>query len=245
MIAVDLLGCGFSDKSSRAPYGLIEQADLVESLLRHLNVHNYHLVSHDFGDSIAMDLLSRSNLGHAKQSMLSLCLLNGGIFPELQKTFLVQRMLASPIGSAVSMCVPKRLYHHCMRRLVSCPNKLSSVELDHSFQQIVFNGGRGVLAKLSRHIHERHYHRDRWLRALKESVTPVLFLFGTAPQTSGKSTLTALENLVDRERLIELPDVGYFPQLEAPAKVAEELLKFHYRPASVEQLFANVETVEY
>lgn len=43
-------------------YSIFEQASIVEGLLRHLGLHRYgiNLVSHDYGDTVAQELLHRS-----------------------------------------------------------------------------------------------------------------------------------------------------------------------------------------
>ncbi|MFG2196844.1 alpha/beta fold hydrolase [Streptomyces sp. NPDC048639] len=56
----DLLGFGYSDKPRRHRYSLLEQADLVEDLWRRLGIGDTALVAHDYGVSVAQELLARS-----------------------------------------------------------------------------------------------------------------------------------------------------------------------------------------
>ncbi|XP_075455474.1 mesoderm-specific transcript homolog protein isoform X3 [Ascaphus truei] len=86
VIAPDFLGFGFSDKP----------ASIVEALTRHLGLtdQKVNLLSHDYGDTVAQELLHRyehKRAGHI--NIGSLCLSNGGIFPETHHPRLVQKLL--------------------------------------------------------------------------------------------------------------------------------------------------------
>ncbi|KAG8138513.1 putative Mesoderm-specific transcript-like protein [Naja naja] len=61
VIALDFVGFGFSDKPRPHAYSIFEQASIVESLLRHLGLLNQriNLLSHDYGDTVAQELLYR------------------------------------------------------------------------------------------------------------------------------------------------------------------------------------------
>ncbi|MCF6278463.1 MAG: alpha/beta fold hydrolase, partial [Anaerolineales bacterium] len=53
VIAIDLLGCGKSDKPLDISYGLTAHAKRLVSFLRELNISKIHLVGHDLGGGIA------------------------------------------------------------------------------------------------------------------------------------------------------------------------------------------------
>ncbi|NXH99097.1 MEST protein, partial [Pachycephala philippinensis] len=61
VIALDFLGFGFSDKPRPHGYSIFEQATIVEGLLRHLGLRHQriNLLSHDYGDTVAQELLHR------------------------------------------------------------------------------------------------------------------------------------------------------------------------------------------
>ena len=89
VIAADFLGFGFSDKPRNYPYSILDQADLLESLMREKGVEKVHIISHDYGDTVAQELLarfqSRKEGGEKGLIIQSLCLLNGGLFPEVHR----------------------------------------------------------------------------------------------------------------------------------------------------------------
>lgn len=40
-------------------YSIMEQADIAEELLKKLKITQVHLLSHDYGDTVALELLAR------------------------------------------------------------------------------------------------------------------------------------------------------------------------------------------
>ncbi|RMB90274.1 hypothetical protein DUI87_33307 [Hirundo rustica rustica] len=81
VIALDFLGFGFSDKPRPHGYSIFEQATIVEGLLRHLGLRHQriNLLSHDYGDTVAQELLHRYEHNRTGSILInSLCLSNGG-----------------------------------------------------------------------------------------------------------------------------------------------------------------------
>ncbi|XP_016281648.1 mesoderm-specific transcript homolog protein isoform X3 [Monodelphis domestica] len=96
VIALDFLGFGFSDKPRPHQYSIFEQASIVEALLGQLGLQNQriHLLSHDYGDTVAQELLYRYQRNRTGRLLIgSLCLSNGGIFPETHHPTLLQKLL--------------------------------------------------------------------------------------------------------------------------------------------------------
>src|SRR5688572_4727863 len=81
-IAPDMLGFGFSAKPPDYPYSILDQATLHERLLAELGVPRAHVLAHDYGDTVAQELLARAAEGRAAFEIRSICFLNGGLFPE-------------------------------------------------------------------------------------------------------------------------------------------------------------------
>ncbi|GFR90202.1 mesoderm-specific transcript-like protein [Elysia marginata] len=80
VIMLDFLGYGFSDKPQSHVYTIGEQADIVERLLASLGVTEAHILSHDYGDTVALELLARFNAQKLSIKMQSLIMLNGGMY---------------------------------------------------------------------------------------------------------------------------------------------------------------------
>ena len=61
VILHDHLGFGFSDKPKDMYYSLIEQADMALKLWRQLGLKKIYLFAHDYGTSVATEIIARHN----------------------------------------------------------------------------------------------------------------------------------------------------------------------------------------
>lgn len=59
VIAADLIGYGWSAKPRDYDYSILDQASCQEGLLRELAVDSVHILAHDYGDTVAQELLAR------------------------------------------------------------------------------------------------------------------------------------------------------------------------------------------
>jgi pimeloyl-ACP methyl ester carboxylesterase len=120
LIAPDFIGFGFSDKPQAFEYSLIAQADLVASLLSHLQItSNIHILSHDYGVSIAQELLARQieSAESLKFRISSVVFLNGGLFSESHRPIMIQKVLASKLFGPIV----KRFHQFIRLRFHYCP----------------------------------------------------------------------------------------------------------------------------
>jgi len=63
VVAFDFLGFGNSDKPRSSRYMIHQQADLTEAVWRHFSVRRTAIVAHDYGVSVAQELLARREQG--------------------------------------------------------------------------------------------------------------------------------------------------------------------------------------
>nr|XP_010297183.1 PREDICTED: mesoderm-specific transcript homolog protein isoform X3 [Balearica regulorum gibbericeps] len=108
VIALDFVGFGFSDKPRPHHYSIFEQASIVEGLVRHLGLRHQriNLLSHDYGDTVAQELLHRYEHNKTGSILInSLCLSNGGIFPETHYPRFIQKILKD--GGLLSLIITR------------------------------------------------------------------------------------------------------------------------------------------
>ncbi len=217
-IAPDFLGFGFSDKPNPHRYSIFEQADLVEHVLACLRIDHYHVLAHDYGDTVAQELLARDN-ARSTPRWRSLCLLNGGLFPETHRARLVQKLLATPLGPALTHLFARRSFNRTFSAVFGRHTKPSAAELEAFWQVIEHGDGRHVFTSLIGYMAERRTHRERWVRALIEARCPVQLINGSADPVSGAHMVARYRELVGHDNIVELPDIGHYPQVEAPERV--------------------------
>jgi len=102
VLTFDMIGFGFSDKPLGYNYSILDQADIGEALLRERGVDRHHVLAHDYGDSVAQELLARSVEPGDRPTLQSVCFLNGGLFPETHRPVLIQKLLLSRVGPLVA-----------------------------------------------------------------------------------------------------------------------------------------------
>ncbi|CAD2224382.1 Mesoderm-specific transcript homolog protein (fragment) [Pseudoalteromonas sp. 3J6] len=146
VFTLDMLGFGFSDKPQNVTYTINMQADLLTYFLKVLNVKAAHILSHDYGDTVAQELLARSNLNEPHAIKIqSVCFLNGGLFPETHKPVLLQKLLFSPIGALKSRLANYKSFKRNFDNMCSIP--LAEKGLNELWQLIEYKQGRPVMAK--------------------------------------------------------------------------------------------------
>lgn len=227
-VAPDMIGFGFSAKPRRYDYRIGDQADLHEGLLAELDIDRYHILAHDYGDSVAQELLARDldRRGRGETGRIaSVCLLNGGLFPETHRARPVQKMLLGPFGWLVSRLISERAFGHNMRQVFGPDTPPSEAELAVFWELAVRNGGIGIYHKLIRYIHDRRANRDRWVGALRDAGVPLRLVDGVHDPVSGGHMVARYRELVPEPDVVEL-DCGHYPQIEAPGETLDAVLAF-------------------
>lgn len=152
-LTVDMLGYGFSAKPRDAAYSIVRQADLQEALLAREGVTGaYRLLAHDYGLSVAQELLAR------RANVRGVCLLNGGMFPEQHRPVLTQKLLASPLGALIARLSSYGTFARSMRRLWGQAPP-PEAELRAMWSLVIAGEGMRVMPKLIGYIAERRRHR--------------------------------------------------------------------------------------
>jgi pimeloyl-ACP methyl ester carboxylesterase len=223
-ISFDLLGFGRSDKPVDFDYTMAAQADLAEAVLAHFGVRECRVLAHDYGDTVAQELLARQLEGSSAWTMQQLCLLNGGLFPEAHKPRLIQKLLASPLGGLIARLTRYPRFAATMNQI--CKRPLAEAELRSMWELIEHNDGRAVMPRLIRYMAERRRMRSRWVGALEQARIPMRLIDGIDDPISGAQLVRRYRELVPRADVVELAGVGHYPQLEAVEDVAAAFREF-------------------
>ncbi|WP_271409095.1 alpha/beta fold hydrolase [Pseudomonas sp. Q1-7] len=226
VIACDMLGFGYSDKPRGHDYRLLEQADLKQALLAHLGVAGpVHVLAHDYGDSVAQELLARHHEGRFR--MASCVFLNGGLFPETHRPVLVQKLLLSPLGVLVGRLFSRRKLAASFAQVFGPRTQPSALELDDFWRLIAEQNGPAVMHRLIHYIPERRQQRDRWVAAMQKGGVPLRVIDGAVDPISGAHMVARYRELIPDADTVLLDGIGHYPQTEAPDQVLAHYLAFH------------------
>lgn len=232
VIAPDFLGFGYSDKPRGHDYSIMEQADLCQALLTQLGITRCHLLAHDFGDTVAQELLARDlgrRAGAAEgPEILSCVMLNGGLFPESHRMRPIQRLLLTPMGPLLASLSRERQFSRGLAAVFGARTQPDATALHEFWLLNAHQDGRKNMHRLIRYIPERRQHRMRWVGALTATPVPLRFINGPSDPVSGRHMAARYRELVPNPDVVMLrDDIGHYPQVEAPEATLQGILAFH------------------
>lgn len=237
LVAPDLIGYGFSSKPRAHVYSVFEQAAMIEALLADRGVAEAHVLAHDYGDTVAQELLARYEGllagGEPGLWLRSVIWLNGGLFPELHRPRLVQRMLAGPLGGLVSLLMSRGRFGASFSSVFAPASRPGAEELDDFWALLAHDRGHRIGHRLIGYIAERVRHRERWVGATQTSRVPRRFIDGLLDPVSGAHMVARYRELVVVADVVELAGVGHYPQIEAPDRVLQACREFWRRIAAL------------
>lgn len=218
---LDFLGYGSSDKPHPYTYSLMEQASLVQAVWVDLGIDRTALVAHDYGVSVAQELLCRD-----PRRIESMAWLNGGIFPDLHRPTDGQRFLSELSADLAEDFLTETAYRAAL-------SVVSGRALpDHTVGEmwVDFSRSRGVRVApaLLGYMAERREHATRWSHVIETYSGPQTFIWGPADPVSGSHVLPRIRDKAPSARIYVLdnpPPVGHFPEVEAPELVGPLLVK--------------------
>jgi pimeloyl-ACP methyl ester carboxylesterase len=228
VILLDFPGFGLSDKPLDYSYSLIEQAEIVAMLLRHLAVHRCQIVAHDMGTSVLSELLARRERGLLPFEIESLVLMNGSVHIELAQLTPSQRLLRSALAPLLVKASSRRLFGLQMRRILG--KQLTDADLDDMWCLLEHKDGVLRLPDTIHYIEERTRFWHRWVGALTRVDLPALVLWGPKDPVAVIGIAERLAQEIPGARLTRLDGLGHYPQLEDPESTSAALLGFIDEP---------------
>jgi pimeloyl-ACP methyl ester carboxylesterase len=224
LYALDMLGFGLSEKPRGLRYTIEHQADICQALVAEHECGPVHILAHDYGDTVAQELLARDREGRMR--LRSVAFLNGGLFPETHRPRLIQRLLALPmLGPFIAHGTTVRGFEARMRSIAG-RNPPTDEELRDQWALIEREEGDVALAGLITYMKQRRVNRKRWVGALVDTTIPRKLICGAMDPISGAHLADRYRELVPNPDVTYLDDVGHYPQLEAPISVLEAYFRF-------------------
>lgn len=228
ILSFDMIGYGFSKKPVNYDYTTFNQVDELEKLLKHLNVRKIHILSHDYGNTITQELLSRKDERGLDFEIATICMLNGALFPETHRPILAQKLLISPLGFIFGRLISDSRFKQGLASVFGEKTQPTETEFDDFLEVFKFNNGKRIAHKLIRYMTERTTYRERWVSALQKIDVPFLMINGSEDRVSGKHLVKRFREVCPQHNdIIELAGIGHYPHFEAPEKILD--LYFNFR----------------
>lgn len=227
VIVHDHLGFGLSDKPLDYSYSLVEQAEVALAVWRALGVDHGHVLAHDYGTSVATELVARRERGGLPVALDALTLANGSVHLELAHLSLPQRLLRSrTLGPAFASLGSRTVFKLQLRRIFGRPDAVADAELDQAWEAIAWNDGKRRLAPISSYLDERMRFWNRWIGALTRLDRPTHVLWGRRDPIAVPAIAEALAAEIPGAALTWLDELGHYPMLEDPRRWADAVLGF-------------------
>jgi pimeloyl-ACP methyl ester carboxylesterase len=224
LLLPDLLGFGASEKPADHDYSIHEQTDLVEALWVREGIASTVLVVHDYAVSIAQELLARRAEGALAVELVAVHLLNGGLYPELARPEPGQLALLDPEqGPRIGALITEELWVQGLRPTFAGSFDAAADSAD-TWRAMSREGGVLIAHRLIRYIADRATHGERWIAALESTDVPLAFVWGMLDPVSGAHIADRIRERLPDATFTALEDVGHWPALEVPARVADAVL---------------------
>jgi pimeloyl-ACP methyl ester carboxylesterase len=220
-LAPDFLGFGLSEKPRDHDYTLHWQADMVEELARnHGESSEVFIVAHDMGTSVATELMARDLEGSLDMEIAGALLLNGSMVQDAASPTLGQRLLRSAVGPLFSRLSSERFFRQQFGSIFSPEHPLTDEEAEDQWALICANGGRTLNHKTIRYMEELFRHAERWHGALRDWHKPLALAWGMLDPVATENVLDAVLELRPAAQVTRFEDLGHYPQIEDPERVA-------------------------
>ncbi len=226
VIIHDHLGFGFSDKPKDVDYSLVKQAGIALELWRQLDLKNIHLVAHDYGTSVATEIIARYNANELDIKIEKLILTNGSIHIELSQLRTIQKLLKHKfLGKYVAKLTNFPIFRKNIKNIYFDSSKVTDNELKEMWKLIELNGGRKIIHKLTQYINERYTYWDRWIGALKETQIPTKIIWAKNDPIAVPAIAQLLAREIPNNTLYWMENTGHFLMLENPKGWMKLMLK--------------------
>eukprot|EP00105_Crassostrea_gigas_P000755 XP_011412681.1 PREDICTED: mesoderm-specific transcript homolog protein isoform X1 [Crassostrea gigas] len=228
VVLFDMIGFGLSDKPVDHEYSIMEQADIAEELLKKLKITQVHLLSHDYGDTVALELLARFNQKTTNLKILSLCLSNGGIFPETNFPRPSQKLLTIPyLGAVLCRLSFYGAFKRGLGEVFGVNTQPTESEFRDFYSAILHNSGYIINYKLLGYIAERSQHKERWVGSLQQTDIPVHMIYGPSDPVNPSVFIGHYKKTVPKHGITVLPaEISHYPQWEAPMEFLKAYTSF-------------------
>jgi pimeloyl-ACP methyl ester carboxylesterase len=182
---------------------------------------------------VGQELLARHEFSQPAYGSLrieSITWLNGGMFNESYTPRLMQKLLSrTPLGDILSPVqgspLSRRLMEPTLNELFGADTRPSRRMLDLFHQILEYNDGTRVTHKVGRFVNDRYAHRNRWVRAMRQTGVPMRLIDGPADPNSGRHMAQRYLEVIPNPDVVMLDDaIGHWPQIEAPGAVLEHFL---------------------
>ena len=215
----DHLGFGFSDKPKSYTYSLIDQADFALQLWHKIGLKEVTILAHDYGTSVAKEILARKNHNLIPLKVKRIFLCNSSMRLEYLHLRNMDKLLKDKkLGRYIA-----RLTNYGFRKIKNKfqktnlnPEIHTNYDINKVWDKLDTSEGKNEIHLLSNFINERYTFWHRWTEALKESEIPIKIIWEKSDPVAIKEIAIVLATEEINENLEWIENERYFSILENP-----------------------------
>ena len=232
----DHLGFGFSDKPDSLTYSLIDQADVALELWRKLGLKKVSILAHDYGTSIAKEILARRNHNLIPLKIHKIYLCSSSMRLEHLHLKNIGVLLRDrKIGKYISRLT--NFGYRKIRRRFKKDNinyQISkNYDIKDMWNQMDSSEGQKEIHFVSNFINERYTFFHRWTNALKETTVPVKIFWQKTDSLAIKEIAIVLATEEENEKLTWVENVKHYSILETPNSWIKLVFEYQNRTKPV------------
>lgn len=221
VLAVDLLGCGDSDKPPNVPYAIKNHAELLKELIDILGIEKFHFVGHGLGGGIGQIFAVRY-----PELLYDLTLINTVAYDLLpvksiiaMRTPIVRQLLIAAMDTgAFALLIKRGIYHK---------ERVTPELIELFLKPMLRPGGRKAFLQYAKSLNNQDLIEIK--RKLCELTLPVLIIRGDADSYLGAAISETLHREIPGSLLIRIPTGGHFIQEDEPERLVQEIKAFFKR----------------
>lgn len=223
----DHLGFGLSAKPSNYSYSLIEQAEVAIELWKQIGLKEIHLVSHDYGTTVANEIIVRKLQGFEPVKIKSITFCNGSMHIELAKMKLVQKLLKHPtFGKYIVALMNKKMFIKTMQDIWFYKKLCDVEEMTILYDLLMLNNNNDTLHRISQYNNERVKYWHRWIPALSQLDIPTHILWAQQDPIAVKAIAEQLHKEIPNSIYTKIDNCGHYPMLEKPQEWSFKMVDF-------------------
>lgn len=218
VIAIDLMGCGSSDKSLDVDYSIKNHANIIAKFIKKMELKKIHLVAHDVGGGIAQILAVKYI-----ELIKDVTLINSVAYDywpvqpiiALRTPILRQIAMSALDFGALRLIVKRGIYNH----------EFFTDELMELFwKPMTSRLGRKAFLRFAEGLNNNHLLEIT--DQLHSIEMPFLIIRGEADLYLSADISETLHKNIKGSIIIKIPNASHYIMEEKPAQITNEIIKF-------------------
>lgn len=221
VIAVDLLGCGESDKPLDTSYSIKRHSEIMREMMQKLGVQRLHLVGHDVGGGVAQIFAATyPDMLHDLTLINSVAYDFWPVQPIIaMRTPIVRQFAMATLDLGALRLIVRHGLHH---------KEMLTDELMHCFWRPMQTSlGRKAFLHFAKCLDNRNL--TDIAESLRTLPLPALIIRGDGDPYLGSEISERLHQELPGSRLVRIATGGHFIQEDEPERVAAAMLDFFAR----------------